>query len=452
MRLRSYFHGDSLKARAARGTVLTIINFGGQNALRLVSNLILTRILFPEAFGLMALVQVFLTGIAMFSDIGTGPAIVQSERGRDPVFLNTAWTLQILRGLFLWGATLLLAAPFARFYGEPALASLLPVAGLSAVIQGFNSTWIHTAHKDLIFGRLTVMALGSQLGSILFMIALAVWLQSVWALVFGSLLGVLTSCVLSHLILPGPRNRFQFEVTAARNLFRFGRYVFLATIAGFVVNQMDRAILGKVVDLNDLALYNIGLMVASVPLMIGRALNHQIVFPLYAHRSLAEDSEYRAKINRARWLLTSGLVLSLSILALIGDPMIHLLYDTRYEGAGPILVLIAIATFPVLILMSYHDMPLAAGHSGRFAVLVTSLAVLSLGAAVVGARLFGLGGVAAAPGIAALLFYPVLLHLIRSYKGWDPVHDAVFLTLAVGVTILVVWLNGDRLLPLFVPH
>ena len=66
--------------------MLTVVSFGGDNVLRLASNLILTRILFPEAFGLMALVQVVLASLSMLSDLGIFSAIVQNKRGDD---LNT---------------------------------------------------------------------------------------------------------------------------------------------------------------------------------------------------------------------------------------------------------------------------------------------------------------------------------------------------------------------------
>jgi hypothetical protein len=50
----------------------------------------------------MALVQVFLTGLQMFSDVGIRTSVIRSNRGADPVFLNTAWTVQIMRAVFLW--------------------------------------------------------------------------------------------------------------------------------------------------------------------------------------------------------------------------------------------------------------------------------------------------------------------------------------------------------------
>src|SRR5204863_421086 len=69
--------------------------------LRLGSNLILARLLVPEMFGLMALVNTFMMGLQMFSDVGIGPSIIQNRRGDDPAFLNTAWTIQVMRGMAL---------------------------------------------------------------------------------------------------------------------------------------------------------------------------------------------------------------------------------------------------------------------------------------------------------------------------------------------------------------
>ena len=104
-----------LFARALRGSALTAGSYAITQGLRLGSNLILTRLLFPEAFGLMALVSVFLVGLAMFSDIGIGPAISHSKRGDEPGFLDTAWTLQVARGVILWlGASALAGSGLLR--------------------------------------------------------------------------------------------------------------------------------------------------------------------------------------------------------------------------------------------------------------------------------------------------------------------------------------------------
>src|SRR5579862_3244895 len=117
----------SLRNLAVRGTVWTIVGFGSSQVLRLAFNLILTRLLFPELFGLMALVWAILYGITLFCDIGIGPAVVRDPHGDTPVFLNTAWTLQILRGFGFALLCLLLAYPAAFFYGDARLRWVLPM-------------------------------------------------------------------------------------------------------------------------------------------------------------------------------------------------------------------------------------------------------------------------------------------------------------------------------------
>src|SRR6056297_1059184 len=153
-RLKESFYGQALGARAIRGSMLTFIKFGGANALRLGSNLILTRLLFPEAFGLMALTQVFLTGLQMFSQFGINASVIRSERGDDPAFLHTAWTVQIVRGIGLWLICFAVAYPAAAFYGEPQLEQLLPAVGLTAAINGLASINMVTVNRKLLLGRL----------------------------------------------------------------------------------------------------------------------------------------------------------------------------------------------------------------------------------------------------------------------------------------------------------
>lgn len=207
--------GEGTRARALRSAGFILIGFGGQNILRLASNLILTRLLFPEAFGLMSLVMVFLTGLALFSDLGVNVSIMQHKRGEDRAFLNTAWTLQIVRGVLLWLVCCAIAWPAAQIYQEPQLLRLLPVAGLAAVIGGFTTTKIAVANRNLQIGVQVMTGLGAQSIGIVIMVALAwVW-RDVWALVVGGLLGALLQNILQHRLIPGPANRLHWDREAA---------------------------------------------------------------------------------------------------------------------------------------------------------------------------------------------------------------------------------------------
>jgi O-antigen/teichoic acid export membrane protein len=166
---------QSLKSLALTGSLWTLGGYGASQVLRLGSHLILAWLLTPQIFGLMALVKVVQQGLNMFSDVGIKPSIIQNKRGDDPEFLNTAWTIQILRGISLWICACVLAWPFAALFArnDPAawqLKSLLPVTGFVAVFEGFNSTALATLNRNLHLGRMTMLELATQIVSLTVMV------------------------------------------------------------------------------------------------------------------------------------------------------------------------------------------------------------------------------------------------------------------------------------------
>jgi O-antigen/teichoic acid export membrane protein len=436
--LLTRLRGEGLFARVMRSSAWTALGYGASQAMRLASNLILTRLLFPEAFGMMALVSVFLVGLTMFSDVGTGPSILQHKRGDEQDFLDTAWTIQLARGVLLFLATCAMAYPVALFYGQPDLALLLPVAGISLLINGFEPTRIETAIRHLKVGRVTLLDLLSQAIGILSMVVLAYLLQSVWALVAGWIVSSLAKLVLMTQFLPGARNRLRWEPDAARDLIHFGVWLFLSTACGFLVAQGDKAILGKYLTLEHLGLYNIGFFLASFPLLLGQNVTGRILIPLYRESPPSASAENFLKIRRMRLSLTSALFVMLAIMAFSGEWLVGLLYDARYSDAGAILVLIAVIQIPQVIGMTYDQSALAAGDSRNYFYLTAARAVLLVIFMITGAEMMGLIGALIGQGIATIAVYPILVWLARRHGAWDPLHDALFAVvgLALGISAL----------------
>jgi len=302
------FSGEGLLARALRSSALTVAGFGGSQILRLASNLILARLLFPEAFGVMAIVNVVIQGLMQFSDVGVSPAIMQSKRGDDQVFLNTAWTIQVLRGVALFLTACALAWPLAWFYEEPQLLHLLPVAGVALLIAGLNPTALDTAKRHLRWGRLTSIEFGVQITGIVAGIALAWWLQSVWALVLANVISTSVALALHWLTLPGAHNRFGWDRPALRELVNFGQWIFLSTICGFLFNQADKLILGKYLSFDVFGVYNIGFFLASFPMLLGNMFTWRMLIPIYRELPPGESTANFAKLRRMRFAVTTGLI------------------------------------------------------------------------------------------------------------------------------------------------
>lgn len=423
------FSGSNLGARVRRGTLWSFVQFGGAQALRFASNLILTRLLFPEAFGLMALIQVILTGLELFSDTGTNTSIVQHNRGDEQSFLDSAWTIQVIRGALLWGLTILLAHPVAAMYDQPMLADVLPVAGLSLLIAGFRPTSAATATRHLTLGKLTVVTFGVQIASIAFTIYLAWLLQSEWALVFGSVFTAALTVLAYRIFLPGPANKFHLEQEAFWQIFHFGKWIMLATAAGFAINQGDRVILGFYISLEDLGIYNIGYMLASVPMVLLFSMQQKVIVPIYRMKPPGDSISNRNAIFRARRLLTLGTLFILVFLSYVGPPLVNFLYDFRYEIAGPIITLFSFSLVPVICLNSVVPALIGLGDSRRafYVTLITAIFqtvfMLSL------LEMFGMFGAILAPGLAILASYPARVIFSLRYNVWDPLQE-IWFTLA----------------------
>jgi O-antigen/teichoic acid export membrane protein len=424
-----------------RSSALTVFGYGGQQVIRLASNLILTRLLFPEAFGMMALVYVFMQGLNNFSDVGITPSIMQSKRGDDPAFLNTAWTMQVARGFMLWLLTIGLAWPAAQFYDAPQLAQLLPAVGLTLVISGFNPTRLDTASRHLNLGRVTAIEFASQIVSLIVAVLLAWLTGSVWALVISGIVSSFVHMLLLTLYLPGERNRFQWEAKASRELISFGKWIFLSTVVGFFLSQGDKIVLGKYLSLETLGIYNIGFFLASFPMLMGGMVIRRILIPIYRERPPKDSPDNFRKLQKMRFVVSAALMGMLFVLAISGNWLIQVLYDPRYQLAGGILVVIACAQVPHLIALTYDQAALAAGDSRRFFVLAAARATFVMAALIIGVEHFGLIGALVGQGMAMLLVYPVVVWLARHQGTWDPLHDGAFAALGALLIACALFVN-----------
>ena len=340
---------STLKKLAVRGAAWTFIGYGFSQSLRFGSNLILTRLLVPELFGLMALVNVFITGLNLFSDIGIRPSIIQNKRGDDPDFLNTAWTIQVIRGFGLWLGCLLITLPVAKFYGEPRLLWLIPIVGLNTIISGFNSTSLASLSRHMDVGKLVRFELGVQIISLSVLIVWA-WLSpTIWALVGGNLVSIFIKVLWSHRLNPETFNRFAWDKEAINEIFSFGRWIFVSTAMAFLAAQTDRLILGKLFTLEMLGIYTIAFTLSDIPRQIVQKIGMSVIFPLVSRRASLPRKELRVKIKKQRWRILIGLAVIVATIAGFGDLLILALYDERYANAAWMLPLLALGIWPVVL-------------------------------------------------------------------------------------------------------
>ncbi len=426
--LRSRLDGAFLRCLIAGG-----LNTGGAQVIRLAGNLILTRILFPEAFGLMAIVSVFLVGLEMFSDVGVGASIVHRKAEPSPAFLRTAWTLQAIRGTGLWLIACALAWPLARIYGKPELAAVLPVASFTLVLMGFKSTAVHLVSRHLRHGPLTAIDLSTAVFGLAVSIGLAAKHPSVWALVTGGLAAAVANLAASW-TLPGQiRHRFCWDRESAGELIRFGRWILLATIFAFIATNGDRLLLGKFLTLEQLGIYTVAFFFSQSVNLFVSGLATRVLFPVLSRSGSSTD------FHRYRRLLLGGSLLPLAVFLIAGPWLIEFLYDDRYLPAGGLLQILSFGAAAAVLRVLSEPLLLARGDSRSRMILSLCEAGLLLSGLAIGGALFGLPGFLA--GYVAGQFLTLIpTRLLLRKAGVEPTHDSAAFIGMVGLFGLLGWI------------
>ena len=417
-----------LKRRVVEAGLWTIGGYALGQLVRLASNLLMTRLLLPEMFGVVTLAYLVMTGLTLLSDVGLVQNIVQSERGGDPRFLNTAWILQIVRGILLWiaavgVAALILAAdylglvPAGTVYADSRLPYVIAILASTAVFTGLRSTKFYEAYRDLAFGRVTLLGIAGQAAGLVCMLAWASVDRSVWALVSGGICSTVTQTILSHAWLGGAPNRWEWDRSASAEIFRFGRWIFASSILGFLASNADRLLLGSMVDATVLGIYVIAfLLFSSVEQILARIVQ-SVGFPALSE-IVRERKSLKAVYYRFHAVIAGSSYASAGFLMMSGQALVDILYDRRYSQAGWMLEALAIGLVSVPSQIGVQCY-MALGASGLTAIVAGVRLLVLLILLPVGFSYWGLPGALAGIVLSYLSALPTTILISRRYDLLD---------------------------------
>lgn len=345
---------STLKQRIFHAGAWTVSGHVLRQAIRLGSSLVMTRLLVPEMFGVMAIANVLIIGLSLFSDIGLQQKIIQGERGEDAAFQDTAWVLQIARGAVIWFLGLCLSAALfiaggvgwlrtGTAYADPVLPWVVFVLSFTALVAGFQSTKLAIASRRLTLGRITLIDLGSQIAGLLVMLVWVLLDRSIWALVAGGIAATLVKTLLSHIALEGAPNRFRWDRESLGEFAGFGKWVFVSSIVGFLVDNGDRLLLGAVVTTEVLGIYSIAYLIFNSIRwgILNLAIN--VSFPALSEVCRDRPSDLHTSYYKFRMLFDAPTMFVSGFLFVAGDLAVKLLYDARYGEAGWMLRVLAVA-------------------------------------------------------------------------------------------------------------
>lgn len=300
-------------------------------ALRFPSSLILTRLLDPKDFGLVSLAGGIVAAMELFTDIGVSQIVLTSENIDEPGYRSTLWTMQVLRGLVIGGlvAGVGLAGLFA---GHPILLVLLGLSGLWTVVNGLTFLELPLLARRGRVRRLAVLDLSAQLIAMLVTITLAFVFRTAWVLVCGSGVIQITRWIYSARLHRGSGISFQLEKRARRDIFRYTRWMVLASGITFFAEQADMFVIGAAFGTAIVGYYGLATTIGYLPREVVKNVGYRM---LIRYEAQGEDAIHAGR--RLAKLIRAGALIGLGLFAPWADKVFDLLYDDRYRAGGTVL-------------------------------------------------------------------------------------------------------------------
>lgn len=346
---------EAIDLRAIRGGFWLLSLRVSTRLLGFVRSVILARILTPADFGLVGMAMIVIAVLDIITQTGFDATLIQKK---DPPenLINAAWTLQFIRGVFLFLLAFLVAPWAAAYFHISSLDLIIKFIAISLVITGIRNVGIIFFQKELRFNQSFKFETTSSLVDLIVSVWLAFVLRDVWAIVWGGLAGNVTRLVLSYLLHPY-RPRLCFARDQFITLLDFGKWILGTGIVYALQVQIDVFTIGKMLGAKEVGLYQMAMTLATIATTEISYLIRQVTFPTYA--LLQHDSEeLRKAYLRVLKLATviclpiGTIILALTedlVLLLFGPPWMELITCLKILVLSGILATMGRLAYPVFL-------------------------------------------------------------------------------------------------------
>jgi len=329
-----------LKDKTVFGMMWGAVGKVGTLTINFLTNLVLARLLMPEDFGTIAMLAIFLAVSNIFIQGGLGAALIQKKnpehRDYSTVFY---WNLVVALIFYL---LLYVCAPFiADYYALPLVKPLLRVQSLVLIIQSFSIVQYTQLQKQMNFRALAIRNMAAALAGTLIAIPLALWGFGPWSLVASAILASIVNVLLLWKMSTW-RPTWEFSFESLKSLFSFGGLMLLSSLAETLYTNLQGLIIGKRFSASDLGYFSQAKKLEEIPVTGLSSIVNDVTFPAFA--SLQDDSErLLAGVRKSTKALTFLNFPMMILLMIVAQPLICLLYGSKWEASAPYFQILCIS-------------------------------------------------------------------------------------------------------------
>jgi PST family polysaccharide transporter len=306
-----------------------------------LATIILSRLLLPDEYGFVAMINVFSSFVALFASIGIGTAVIRSDYGY--TYHKHLASLAVWLGIALCLILSMLAYPIALFFNNTMLVVPTLVVSLKFILDAFNYIPIAILSKKLKFNTLGKTKLFSSSVQLIIMIGLAYAGFSYWALILPLLIQPVMQYLLLRKHVSMPFSFYGWKATR-RMIFRIRSLMgnlSLTNLVGYWASNADKIIIGRMYTQSDLGLYNRGFRFLQISNRLITGVFSSVLLPsLKKLKDQGGDIQKEfMDIVRIITLFNFPLVF---VLIVFPDSLVKILWGTHWSGVAPFLPYIAI--------------------------------------------------------------------------------------------------------------
>lgn len=353
---------DSSK-RSTSSFIWSFLEQGGSKAIQMLVQIILARLLSPEAFGILAILLVVTQVSDSIAQSGLGMALIQKSDS-DKSSYSTAWWLSLGLASAIYTVLFLAAPAISDFYNMSDLVVYLRVLGVIIFFNSANSIQRSYLERSMdfksIFAATTFAALVSGIGGIV----LALLGFGVWSLVAQSLLQSIFICIVMWVQISW-KPAFVFDAAQARSLFGYGWKICITGILNVLYSGISELIIGRACSAGELGLYSQGRKYpqAAIGVMSNSIAN--VLFPMFS--AIREDAEALRSAIRRGLTLGTFIVAPVSLLAaVVAEPLVAILLTEKWLACVPIFQLTCISNAILMIQLVDLRAYMALGDSSLY--------------------------------------------------------------------------------------
>ncbi len=347
----------------------TAFTFSFSTLIRLVSSLVLTRVLLPEAYGIITIVLSVMYIIGNILDTNVTLFIVRDKKAEEPRYLSTAWTMRLGRSV-LSAVVLFACAPLiaTKIYDLPSLTLPLRAFSVWFLFDGFNSLAFSVAIRRKQARLLMYSELASSVLTTTFVIIYCYRYHTYWGIVFAILLDRLIITVLSWQFYRELRPRLFFDLAAAREILVFSKFTIPSSFLTLGLTQFDKVVFLRLFDLRLLGIYSLaGNISGAIESVIGK-ISQSVLYPRCAQNFRDNPDTAAKRYYTENTKLFASILAMPAALCGAAHLVITLLYDSRYSQAGSVLQALAFRGVLLSFASSAEDLLISAGE---FHVILT---------------------------------------------------------------------------------